>query len=103
MKAEYGKYYLLDNRKEYFCVDIQRCVKFSGTLAVKCGSSFGKDNHFGTLVDTSEKSGPDYDTNNEIEFCDNDIIGIYKLKDMPLLYTDFNQLTKKISQYYVAF
>ena len=96
MKGEYGKYYLLDIAKEYFSVDLQRKIKFSGvpgTLAVKCGSSFGKDCHFGTLV-ASEKMGPDYDTKNEIEYCDSDITGIYQLKDMPLFYMDFSNMFK---------
>ena len=89
MKAEYGKYYLLDNSKYYFCIDIRRLVKFSDTLVVKCDSGFLNDGHFGLLVDTTNPNGPDYDTNNEIEFSDEDIISEYTLKDMPLLYMDF--------------
>ena len=90
MKAEYGKYYLLDNTKEYFCVDIQRRVKFSGTLAVKCDSGFFNSGHFGYLIDTAEKFGPDYETKNQIEFSDEDVIGEYELKDMPLTYMVFD-------------
>lgn len=96
MKAEYGKYYLLDNTKEYFCVNIQRRVKFSGKLAVKCDSGFFNSGHFGYLIDTSEKFGPDYETNNEIEFGDENVISEYILKDMPITYMDidFNKLKK---------
>ena len=91
MKAEYGKYYLLNSSKSYFCVDIQRSVIFQGTLAVKCGSGYGDSGHFGYLIDTSEKFGPDYETKNEIEFSDEDIIGEYNLKNTPLTYMDFSE------------
>jgi len=89
MKIEYGKYYLLDNSKYYFCIDISRLVKFSGTLVVKCDSGFLNDHHFGLLVDTTNSYGPNYDTNNQIEFSDSDVISEYTLLDMPLLYMDF--------------
>lgn len=96
MKAEYGKYYLLDNSKYYFCIDISRLVKFPDALVVKCDSGFLDDHHFGLLVDTTNPNGPDYDTNHQIEFSDADVIIEYTLRDMPLLYTDFDYKNKKI-------
>ena len=91
MNAEYGKYYQLNNSKSYFCVTIQRVVKFEGLLVVKPERA-GVDDimHYGHLVDTSNPSGPDYESNIcEIEFKDEDILNEYQLKDMPLLYMDF--------------
>jgi len=89
MKAEYGKYYLLNTNKYYFCPALSREVKFIGNLAVKCDSSFGISAHFGKLVDTRSLNGPDYEINNEIEFEDEDIIKEYTLRDMPIMYMDF--------------
>jgi len=88
MKGEYGKYYKLNNDKFYYCVTLQKSIKFSGILVVKCDSAYGTDLHFGYLVDTGISGGPDYDTNNEIEFCDDDIISEYTKQDMPLYYND---------------
>ena len=89
MKPEFGKYYLLNTDKYYYCTDIGRQIKFMGTLAVKCSSSLGNNAHFGELIDTSNPNGPDYETNNDIVFSDDDVISEYKRKDMPLLYMDF--------------
>ena len=95
MKAEYGKYYLLNVDKYYFCPALSREVKFIGKLAVKCDSSFEISGHFGKLVDTSNPNGPDYETNQDIEFSDNDIISEYQLKDIPLMYYEFKWINKK--------
>jgi len=91
MTVEYGKYYLLDSNKYYFCPDIGRKVKFMGNVAIKCGSSFGHDSFFGNLIDTSNPDGPDYETNTDIEFRKNDVISEYEMRDMPIIFTDFNQ------------
>lgn len=88
MKAKYGKYYLLDNTKYYRCVDLQRDVKFTGKLAVKCDSEIGEGLHFGTLINTSEIYD-DLETNNEIVFGDENIIDNYELSKAPLIYMDF--------------
>lgn len=88
MKPEFGKYYLLNTDKYYYCPVLSREVKFIGNLVVKCDSSFGTSGHFGKLVDTSNPNGPDYETNQDIEFSDNDIISEYQLKDIPLMYYD---------------
>lgn len=93
MKPEFGKYYLLNTDKYYFCPVLSREVKFIGNLAVKCHSSFGISAHFGKLVDTKNPNGPDYETNEDIVFSDNDIISEYQLKDMPLMYMDFQNIT----------
>lgn len=92
MKAEFGKYYLLNTDKYYFCPVLSREVKFIGNLAVKCSSSFGMTAHFGKLVNTENPNGPDYETNEDIEFSDNDIISEYQLKDIPLMYMDFQNI-----------
>ena len=91
MKAELNKYYQLNNSKSYFCVTIQRIVKFEGLLIIKPEKA-GIDDimHYGYLVDTSNPSGPDYESELcEIEFKDEDIISEYQLKNMPLFYMDF--------------
>lgn len=96
MNAEYGKYYQLNNSKSYFCVTIQRAVKFEGLLVVKPEKA-GIDDiiHYGYLVDTSNPSGPDYESELcEIEFKDEDILNEYQLKDMPLFYMDFPYIEK---------
>ena len=94
MKAEYGKYYLLNPNNSYFSVSLQRSVKFDGLVAVKCDSGFGEDAHFGYLINTENPNGPDYETKSEIEFNDSDIIEEYQLKDMKLIYYDFKNLIK---------
>ena len=88
MKAEYRKYYLLDNTKYYRSVDLQRDVKFTGKLAIKCDSEIGEGWHFGILINTSEIYD-DLETNNEIVFSDEDIMDNYELSKAPLLYMDF--------------
>ena len=90
MKAEANKFYKLNSNHTYFCVTIQRRVKFFGLIAVKAENAGISDKiHFGYLIDTSNVVGPDYESNLcEIEFTDNDIIEEYQLKDMPLLYMD---------------
>ncbi len=93
MEGKYGKYYLLDVSKQYFCVDLQRTIKFDGTLAVKCDCCFGEHSHFGKLINTNFVCGPDYETNNEIEFSDCDIISEYQLRQQKIMY--FNLLDKK--------
>ncbi len=83
MKAEAGKFYLLDNDAMYFCVDIQRKVKFADDVIVECTNNFGDAGHFGKLVDAGYTAGPDYVTNTEIEFGDDNVIKEYELKSMP--------------------
>ena len=96
MKAEYGKYYLLDSEKFYWCVTLQRKTRFLPSLVVKCGSGFGETAHFGYLVNTNMSAGPDYETTNEIEFCDEDLIEEYNLKDMQLNYSTITDYLAKI-------
>ena len=94
MKAEYGKYYLLDNTKYYRSIDLQRDVKFTGKLAIKCDSEIGEGWYFGILINTSEIYD-DLETNNEITFNDEDIIDGYELSKVPLLYMDFIGFNKQ--------
>lgn len=93
MKAEANKYYVLNSNNPYFCVTIQRMVKFLGLVAVKAESAGILDKmHYGYLIDTRNPFGPDYENQLcEIEFTDEDIIDEYQLKDMPLMYLDFAQ------------
>ena len=88
MKPIQGNFYLLNNDKFYFSIDLQRKVKFETRIAIKCSSYIGNGWYFGELVDTSEVY-TEFVTNNEITFNETDIIDTYKLKEMPLLYMDF--------------
>ena len=64
MKAEANKFYKLNSNNPYFCVTIQRMVKFFGLVAVKAESAgILNKMHFGYLVDTSNPYGPDYEQN----------------------------------------
>lgn len=91
MKAEANKFYKLNSANPYFCVTIQRMVKFFGLVVVKAESAGILDKmHFGYLVDTSNPYGPDYEQNLcEIEFADEDIIDEYQLKEMMFTWRDF--------------
>ena len=91
MKAEANKFYQLNSANPYFCVTIQRMVKFLGLVAVKAENAGIADKiHYGYLVDTTNPFGPDYESDLcEIEFMDEDIMDEYQLKDMPLAYMDF--------------
>ena len=89
-KIKYGKYYLLNNENYYFCPDIRRKVKFIDNLVVKYTSDCDSI-CFGVLIDTQNLEGPDYETNIDIEFSINDILSEYELRDMPIIFTDFNQ------------
>jgi len=97
MKPEPNKYYVLNSNISYFCVSIQRIVKFFGLVVVKAENAGISDfTHFGYLVDTSNPFGPDYESNLcEIKFTDNDILSEYQLKDMPLIYMDFPYIEKR--------
>ena len=92
MKAEANKFYKLNSDNSYFCVTIQRMVKFFGLVAVKAESAgILNKMHFGYLVDTSNPYGPDYEQNLcEIEFTDEDIIDEYQLKEMMFTWRDFS-------------
>ena len=88
MKAEYGKHYVLDNAKYYWCVQLQRSVQFENPLIVKCNNCFGPfGGHFGNLVNINDIS--DIITNNEIEFFDNDILKEHELNTGKIFYNDF--------------
>lgn len=88
MKPKFNKYYLLDTNHAYWSIDLQRMIKFVDKLAVKCTAIYNDKMYFGNLINTSEVYN-DLETNNEITFCQEDIIGEYKLHLIPLLYIDF--------------
>jgi len=87
MKAEFGKFYILNHNKDYFSVELQRNIKFNEPLIIKCGSGFFKTCHFGCLVNTG--IGNDFITDNEIEFSDEDVVSEYFLQVKPINFVDF--------------
>jgi len=96
-----GECYSLNPDKAYFSIDLQRYVKFSGTVEVKVGNRFDADCenslYFGRLIDRGPTNmSVDRITTNEIEFVDSDVIEKYEMKKMPTLYTDMDVLEKKI-------
>ena len=93
MKPKFNKYYLLDINHTYWSIDLQRMIKFVDKLVVKCTATYNDKMYFGNLINTSEVYD-DLETNNEITFCQEDIIGEYKLHLIPLLYIDFPYIKK---------
>lgn len=93
MKPKFNKYYLLDTNHVYWSIDLQRMIKFVDKLVVKCTATYNNKMYFGNLINTSEVYD-DLETNNEITFCKEDIIGEYKLHLIPLLYIDFPYIGK---------
>jgi hypothetical protein len=92
MKAEFGKYYILNNDKYYFSVELQRNIKFNEPLIIKCGSGFFKTCHFGYLINTGIGNtgiGNDVITDNEIEFSDEDVVSEYFLRVNQINFVDF--------------
>ena len=94
MKPKFNKYYLLDTNHTYWSIDLQRMIKFVDKLVVKCTATHNDKMYFGNLINTSEVYN-DLETNNEITFCQEDIISEYKLHLMPLFYMDFPHIGKK--------
>ncbi len=94
MKPEPNKYYLLDTNHTYWSIDLKRMIKFVDKLVIKCTAIYNDDMYFGNLINTSEIYD-DLETDNEIEFLEEDIIDEYQLKDMPLIYMDFPYIEKK--------
>lgn len=88
MKINFGEKYELKQDQEYFCIPIQRRVKFTSPVYVEviCKSTIhyidsvsGSDSvYFGKLIDSGLFGGPDCVTENEIEFKEEDVIGTYK-------------------------
>lgn len=90
---EVGKYYVLNPDRFYFSIDLQRTVKLINPVIVKLTHTSTLGVLFGSLVDVGILI--DIDTNNEIEFKEDDIIGEYELKNTPSMvncYMDFNGL-----------
>ena len=98
MKPKFNKYYLLDTNHTYWSIDLQRMIKFVDKLVVKCTATHNNKMYFGNLINTSEIYN-DLETNNEITFCQEDIIEEYKLHKMPLFYMDFPYIEKKSINY----
>lgn len=97
MEIKIGEKYQLKQDQAYFCIPIQRMVKFTSQVCVEvvCKSRIHyldpvKENdlvYFGKLIDISAY-GPDYVGENEIEFHEEDVIGTYTMKKMPFFYMD---------------
>ena len=95
MELKFGEKYRLRDDKAYFCIPIQRCVKFTTPVMVEFTSraSIGKPQLcFGKLIDVGAQ---DYVTNNEIEFFEEDVVGPYTMNVMPLFYMDFVYVGKE--------
>lgn len=90
MKYEVGKYYKLNPSKSYWSVDLQRNVRFDGRVIVKLTNFVNDKAMFGNLVNTGIFAfSPDYDTNNSIEFNENDIIEEYTFNNGSVMFFDF--------------
>ena len=90
MKAKVNKFYVLRTDNYYFSVDLQRNVKFDSKLIVKCTNHYGYNDtgHFGIILDNFGMSN--YETKNQIQFSDSDIIKEYDYNsNLPLFYMDF--------------
>lgn len=90
MEIEIGKYYALNPDKFYFSIDLRRTVKFINPVIVKAAhvGKVGTENiFFGKLVDVGLSI--DYDTNNEIEFTDDDILREYTFKNVSVANVGF--------------
>lgn len=72
MNIEVGKKYKLKNDKSYFCIPLQRRVRFDGDVIVEVSHYF-KDSgvlFFGNLLSLDNR----FITKDEIEFVENDVI-----------------------------
>lgn len=87
IELKFGEKYLLNSNKYYFCIPLQRSIKFTGNVAVEftSRSELGRI-CFGKLIDIGEQ---DYVTDNDIEFYEDDVIEQYEMNVIPLLYMDF--------------
>ena len=87
IELKFGEKYLLNSNNYYFCIPLQRGVKFTGNVAVEFTSRSELEGIcFGKLIDIG---GQDYVTDNEIEFYEDDVIEQYEMNVIPLLYMDF--------------
>ena len=98
MEIKFGEKYELKQDKEYFCIQLQRMVKFTSRVCVELESRSEINYYdpeepnfvyFGKLIDLNRASGPDYVTENMIEFKKDDIVGTYTMSKGMFLYMDF--------------
>jgi len=96
IKPKFNKYYLLDTNHAYWSIDLQRMIKFVDKLVVKCMATYkyNDEMYFGNLINTSEVYD-DLETNNEITFCQKDIIREYKLHKTHIFFVDFAKNNSK--------
>ena len=105
MEIKFGEKYELKQDREYFCIPIQRSVKFTTPVYVEavCKSTIhfmdsvnGSDSvYFEKLIGTGCWGAPDYVTENEIVFHEEDVIGLYTMKNGLFLYMDFAGILEK--------
>ena len=98
MEIKIGEKYELKQDSEYFCIPIQRSVKFTSPVYVEamCKSTIHYIDpvsgtvsvYFGKLIDSGGFGSPDYVTEKVIEFNEEDVIGTYTMKIMLLFYMD---------------
>lgn len=88
IQMDFNKCYVLKKDNPYFCIQLQKRVSFPDGIVVRTRhrTAFpisGNNNDgvlwFGTIVDTS--GGCDYDTDNEIEFCAEDVEREYEFRE----------------------
>ena len=81
IELKFGEKYLLNSDKYYYCIPINRCVKFKEVVVELTARPANKDGvYFGKLINTD---GWDFVSENEITFLEDDVIELYKMKDRP--------------------
>lgn len=87
MELKFGEKYRLKDNKAYFCIQLQRNIKFETPVMVEFTNRSAMGDPplcFGKLIDVGVVQ--DYVTNNEIEFIEDDVVEPYSMKTMPFFY-----------------
>ncbi len=91
-----GEKYQLKQDKDYFCIDLQRCVRFTSPVCVEVvgtvtGNLSDPDRlYFGKLISIGSV-GADYVSDNEIEFIGDDVVDVYTMKKAPIFYLEISK------------
>ena len=88
IELKFGEKYLLNSDNYYYCIQMRKDIKFRENVVVELTArSATKDEVcFGKLIDID---GWDFVSENEISFLEDDVIELYKMKDIPFFYMDF--------------
>lgn len=98
MEIKFGEKYELKQDGEYFCIPLQRCVRFTSPVCVEVTNKYtvyyldplkSDTIYYGKLIDLHSAGSPDYVTENMIEFKKDDIVGTYNMSKGMFLYMDF--------------